>query len=99
VVVLVEQQGGQVEGAVTGQDGRVDVDHAGDRGAVGQQVGQGEVVVDEVVAVRDRRAAAVADPAQDGQQVTGGWAVSQGGVQAIPVAAGATEVVGVPGAL
>ena len=28
VVVALEQQGRQVEGAVTGQDGRVDVDHA-----------------------------------------------------------------------
>jgi hypothetical protein len=32
VVVPVEQQGVQVERAVTGHDGRVDVDHAGDRG-------------------------------------------------------------------
>ena len=52
VVVQVEQHGGQVERAVAGQDGRVDVDHAGDRGAVGEQVGRGEVVVNEVLAGR-----------------------------------------------
>ena len=50
VVVAVEQQRGQVEGAVSGQHRRVDVDHGGDRDAVGQQVGRGEVVVDEVIA-------------------------------------------------
>lgn len=71
MVVEVEQQGRQVKGAVTGQHGRVNVDYAGDRGAVGQQVGRGEVVVDEVVCGWDGRAAAVADPAHYPQEVAG----------------------------
>ena len=87
VVVQVEQQGGQVEGAVTGQDGRVDVDHAGDRGAVGQQVGRGEVVMDEVLAGRDGRHRSGHRSGAAPEAGHGRRAGLQGGVQAVPVAA------------
>src|ERR1700690_724974 len=87
VVVTVEQQGRQGECAVTGKQGRIDVDHAGDRGAVGEQVGQGEVEVDEVAAGRDGRAAAVADTAHYLQQVAQPRPAGQGRVQAVAVTA------------
>jgi hypothetical protein len=87
VVVAIEQQRGQVEGAVAGQDRRVDVDHACDRGAVCQQVGGGEVIVNEIGPGRDSRAAALTDPAQHRQHVAGSGTRLQGGMQAVPVAA------------
>jgi hypothetical protein len=44
--------------------------------------------VNEVLAGRDGRTAVVTDPAQHRNQVTGGRAGLQGGVQAVSVAAG-----------
>ena len=87
VIVVVEQQGRQVEGAVTGQDGGLMSITPVTAVPSAQQVGGGEVVVDEVLAVRDGRPAAVRDAAQHRQQVTGIRAGRQGGVQAVPVAA------------
>ena len=87
VVVAVEQQGRQVECAVTGKQGRIDVDHAGDRGAVGEEVGQGEVEMDEVAAGRDRRAAAISDMTHYPQQVTQARPGFQGRMQSVAVTA------------
>ena len=85
-VVEVEQHGRQFERAVAGDRGRVDVDHAGDVGAAGEQVGRGEVVMDEVVSRGDRVQAAVGGLPDYGEQVTGIGPGPQRGVYAVSVA-------------
>ena len=85
VVVGVEQQRREVERAITGQHGRVHVDHPGDRRGAGEQVGGGEVVMHIIGAGRDGRSAACPDLAYHPQHVPGFRPGRQGGVHAVSV--------------
>ena len=87
VVVDVEQQRGQVERTIPGEDGRVDVDHPGNRRGVGEQISGGEIVMHEICAGRDGRAAARADIPHRLEQIARVRAGREGGVQAVSVAA------------
>src|SRR2546423_4738723 len=99
-VIRIEQQRGEVEASVTlacSSERDVPVDDAGDRGAVGEDVGVAEVEVDDVCGDARSVSAAISDGPDLSEHDGALGASSHGGVQAVSVASvveGAKEPVG-----
>ena len=88
MVIDVKHQGREVKSAITGQRRRIDVDDAGNRGPITEQIQKMKIEMCEINSGRDRGAATRADPAHGGQQLPGIRSGRHRGMQAIAVAAG-----------